>query len=291
MLAVLGAAVAAVAGGFSSRHSAGSAASSGSASSGSRGSSGSQASGNGSSSSTQVDPLKTTAAKRLVANRDGRISAAVENLKTGKVWLLDRGDRDQTASIVKADILETLLYQHEHTAGGIASVENDVAEGMIEASDNDDATQLWDEDGGSSGIAAYNRLAGLTETTPNTDGFWGETITSAKDQLALLRQLALPSKLLTKAAQRYQLYLMRHIDPGENWGVTGGVPAGVSVALKNGWVPLTSYSDWEINSIGWVKGDGRDYLIAVLTAHDPSEQYGIDTIDSLSADVYRSLKP
>ena len=42
-------------------------------------------------------------------------------------------------------------------------------------------------------------------------------------------------------------------------------------------------SDWQINSIGWVSGGGRTYLMAVLTTGNPTEQYGIDTIDQLAA--------
>jgi beta-lactamase class A len=247
-----------------------------------------------------VSPLKTKTVGRLLAARDGHISAAVENLDTGQEWLLNRGDRDQTASIVKADILETLLHQRGRTSAGLDSVENATAQGMIEESDNDDATDLWDEVGESQGVAAYNKLAGLKDTSTNAYGYWGETLTTAADQITLLQQLAFPNNLLTTADRNYQLYLMRHVAGYEDWGVNGGVPSKVSVALKNGWVPLDSDGDaspsdddggWEINSIGWVKGDGRDYLIAVLTADDPSEQYGIDSIESLSGDVYRSLKP
>jgi beta-lactamase class A len=211
------------------------------------------------------------------------------NLKTGREWLFNPGARDQTASIIKADILETLLYQTRSDDDSIADAEGEIPEGMIEASDNADATRLWDQIGGAAGISRYNKLAGLTQTTPNTQGYWGETLTSAADQIKLLELLAKPSKLLTRKAQAYQLSLMEDIDPGENWGVTGGVPGGVTVALKNGWVPLASNLDWEVNSIGWVHGDGRDYLIAVLTAHDPSEAYGIDTIQKISASVYATL--
>jgi hypothetical protein len=238
-----------------------------------------------------VDPLTTTDAKNWVASRSGQVSAAVENLKTGQEWLLDPNARDQTASIIKADILETLLYQAEQSGQPITSVETSVPQGMIEASDNDDATSLWDTINGASGISQYNTLAGLTQTTPNTQGFWGETLTSAADQIKILRQLAQPSKLLTPAAQAYQLGLMENVDLDENWGVSGGVPQGVTVALKNGWVPLTSNTDWEVNSIGWIKGDSRDYLLAVLTDNDPSEQYGINTINKFAADVYANLGP
>ncbi len=48
--------------------------------------------------------------------------------------------------------------------------------------------------------------------------------------------------------------------------------------------------DWEINSVGRVKGDRRRYLIAVLTDGEP-DAYGIDTIEGLSGRVWSDLKP
>jgi hypothetical protein len=75
-----------------------------------------------------------------------------------------------------------------------------------------------------------------------------------------------------------------------NWGGSSGVLSGVTVALKNGWLPLdTTDTDWQVNSVGWVSGDGRNYLLAILTTGDPSEQYGIDTIETLSSIVWSDL--
>jgi hypothetical protein len=39
---------------------------------------------------------------------------------------------------------------------------------------------------------------------------------------------------------------------------------------------------WHINSIGYVVGGGLEYTIAVLTTSNPSEAYGIATIEGLS---------
>jgi hypothetical protein len=58
--------------------------------------------------------------------------------------------------------------------------------------------------------------------------------------------------------------------------------------LKNGWVPIVS-DDWQVNSIGYVSGTGREYLIAVLTNADPNEQYGVATIEGMSSIIWSVL--
>jgi hypothetical protein len=40
----------------------------------------------------------------------------------------------------------------------------------------------------------------------------------------------------------------------------------------------------------WVKGSGRDYVLAVLTNGNVSERVGIDTISHISAVVYSQLR-
>ena len=49
-----------------------------------------------------------------------------------------------------------------------------------------------------------------------------------------------------------------------------GISAGVTVALKNG---------WQVNSIGWISGGGREYTLAILT----------ETISAVSSMVYSAL--
>ena len=120
---------------------------------------------------------------------------------------------------------------------------------------------------------------------------WGLTTTVPYDQITLLKQLIEPGPLLTAADRQYALSLLENVTPDQAWGVSGGVPAGVTVALKNGWLPLNDdNTDWQINSEGWVSGDGRDYLISVLTTGNPTEQYGIDTINGLSSLIWTALR-
>jgi hypothetical protein len=246
--------------------------------------------------SQHADPF-SEAVDGYLAGRSGTVLAAVYDVRTGQSWRLGDGPAQDEASVVKLDILETLLSASDGT--GLSSDDQGLAEQMIEDSDNDAATSLWYAAGGTAGVAAYNDKVGLTRTTPSEcvvcAGFpwpgWGLTTTVPYDQITLLKQLIEPGPALTSGERQYALSLLENVTPGQAWGVSGGVPAGVTVALKNGWLPLNDdNTDWQINSEGWVSGDGRDYLISVLSTGNPTEQYGIDTIGELSTMIWTALR-
>jgi beta-lactamase class A len=242
------------------------------------------------------NPLDAQVASYL-STREGTILATVYDLNTGREWSTGAGSPQPEASVVKLNILEALLQQHP--GEGLPAAESSLAQNMIENSDNDAATALWNEVGGADGIRSFDSTIGLTQTTPSPcvvcPGFpwpgWGLSTTSPSDQIALLRQLVEPTSSALVAGERaYALQLMENVTPSERWGVSAGVPSGATVALKNGWLPLNQAdTDWQINSVGWVSGLGRNYLIAVLTTGNPSEQYGIDTINGLSTEVWSNL--
>jgi hypothetical protein len=244
------------------------------------------------------DPFGAATAAFL-GGRSGRVLAAAYNLRTRQSWTMGSGSPQDEASIVKLDILETLLAQRAKSGTALSGSDSALAQSMIEDSDNNSATDLWDAVGGGTGIGTFNSAAGLAQTTPSgcvvCPGFpwpgWGLTRTVPADQLTLLREIVEPSGLLTAADRSYALGLMENVTPSQRWGVSGGVPSSVTVALKNGWLPLNDAdTDWQVNSIGWVSGQGRDYLAAVLTTGDSTEQYGIDTISGLSAILWQHLQ-
>jgi Beta-lactamase enzyme family len=173
------------------------------------------------------------------------------------------------------------------------------AQQMMEDRDNDAATTLWFSTGGPASIGSFNAKAGLRSTSlsgyVDRPGFpWpgrGLSTTTPQDQIVLLRQLLPSRSLLNPGEGDYVLGLMEHVTPAQRWGISTSVPTTVAVALKDGWLPLTSADDdWQINSVGWISGEGRDYMMAVLTTGNATEQYGITTIDEFAAMVWRDMR-
>lgn len=167
---------------------------------------------------------------------------------------------------------------------------------MIENSDNQAATTLLVDVGGPSALLRFDRAAGMTATTPSNLAFipgtslpgWGLTTTTALDEVTLVSRFAYANDILSDDSREYGLSLMENIEADQAWGVSGGVPPGTTVAIKNGWLPL-SPTDWQVNSIGWVFGSGRDYVLAVLTTGNRTEDYGIDTIQMIASSVFADL--
>jgi hypothetical protein len=225
------------------------------------------------------------AIRDYLKHRDGAVSAAVYDNVAKRLVVVHPAVRGRTASIVKVDILETLLHR---TRGHLSAQQRETARNMIEHSDNDSATDLWNQDGGASGVKAYNDDVGLKQTTPNVD--WGLTITSASDQVTLVRQVLHKTPLLTNRSRAFQRRLMKHVESDQQWGISGGLPHGVKFGIKNGWLPVDEDHDrWAVNSEGWVRGDGKRYEIAVVTQHDSTESYGIHTIEHIAAMVWRRM--
>jgi beta-lactamase class A len=213
-------------------------------------------------------------------------AATVYDAVTGVSCHTNGGRHFDSASIVKAIILAALLRRHQEAGTHLSSFEEREATLMITQSDNDAATDLWDEVG-MSGLQHFLDLAGMKETRLGQNGYWGLTQVTAHDEMLLLELLTRPNSVLTAASRRYQLGLMARVIPGQRWGTPAGAPRAVTVHVKNGWLPESG--GWHINSIGAFTGQNRNYLIAVLTDDNKSEQYGIDTIQAVARAVHRDL--
>jgi beta-lactamase class A len=224
----------------------------------------------------------TAAVAPLARADDGQVAVTVDDLTTGTEAAYGGTQEFVTASIVKADILATLLYQAQRSGQPLSSQDQALATTMIENSDNDAASDLYDDVGGAGGVDRANQVFGLTGTTAGTSPTWGLTSTTTDDQVQLLRLMFTQPSVLTDQSQDYIQGLMSHVETDQQWGVPAAADDGSPFLVKNGWLPDPTTGLWEINSIGQVFHDGQRMLIAVLSEGNDTEDSGISLVESVA---------
>ncbi|NEB79997.1 serine hydrolase [Streptomyces sp. SID14478] len=223
--------------------------------------------------------------RAALAGRSGTVSFALYDDRTKAGCTLAAGDRYDAASIVKVLIMEATLHRAEQGHRPLTARERSNIRPMIRSSDNTAASRLWN-DVGRTRLTATLRRAGATRTGLGAYGYWGLTRTTAADQLRLLGVLTNPRSFLKSRA--YSLKLMSEVRKDQRWGVSAGVPRGLRVHLKNGWLPRATHG-WRVHSIGAFTGSGRTYRLAVLSHDNPSMAYGVRTVERVAQAVHRAL--
>ncbi|MEO5874311.1 MAG: serine hydrolase [Streptosporangiaceae bacterium] len=223
-----------------------------------------------------------------LARRSGQLSVSATDLATGRSYTYAPGLRTAAASIVKADILAALLLRAQRAGRSLNRTERSLAASMIIRSDNRAASALFRTIGGASGLRTTNERLGLEETVPAAA--WGATTTSARDQVRLMIALTAGTSPLRPGGRKYGLGLMSRVVAGQDWGVGAAARAGDAVALKNGWLPRqVDGGCWTINSVGRVRGTGRDLLIGIVSRRNSSMSAGITTVEHVARTVADAL--
>ena len=186
----------------------------------------------------------------------------------------------ETASMVKLDVLLTLLLQRQDAGKPLSSSDRALTSSMIINSDNNATTTLWGRIGQHEGVRAANRRFGMTETEPGTSYRWGLTTTTAADQVRLLRNLVRDDGPLDQASRDYALGLMGRVADGQDWGVSAANPQH-EAQVKNGWLPRSD--GWVVTSAGRAQtAAGHEVLLAAVSCEVSSQQHGIETIEHLA---------
>ncbi|MFE0348792.1 serine hydrolase [Streptomyces griseoluteus] len=214
-----------------------------------------------------------------------RVTAAVLSLDGGSLKPVLNGEDAlyDTASIVKVDILATLLLQAQDAGRPLTAQERALAEPMIRNSDNAATNLLWREIGGAPGLEAANKRMGLTSTKGGPGPKWGLTQTTASDQIRLLRCVfdgaatSNTNSPLNEDSRAYIRDLMTRVASDQAWGVSAA--SGSDHALKNGWLQRTTSGLWDVNSVGRITVDGHRYLVAVLSDGSSSMNDGISVVE------------
>lgn len=234
------------------------------------------------------DALLASAMRSVTVPGDAAVSVAVLDLGSGADATYGESAFD-TASIVKVDILATLLLQAQDADRRLTAAEKTYATAMIENSDNDSASALWRIIGKAQGLDAANERFGLTDTAGGDDMLWGLTQTTAADQLTLLQQVFGDDSELSRASRTYLQGLMGQIAADQRWGVSAAAD-GSSWALKNGWLARSTTGLWDVNSIGRVTVGGQDRLVAVLSNGNATQTAGISLVEQVARTAVSALR-
>jgi hypothetical protein len=199
------------------------------------------------------------------------------------------GDNDTPtftlASASKVAIMVSYMDWVEGQNRALRSDEINTMTLMIELSDNDAAQLLFNRVGFGSGQQKYLQKIGISDYVP-CDGGWGCAELSPASMTKLVA-LLYQGKILTKEHQQLALKLMNSVDPGMQWGVGDTAPQGATFYMKDGWLNVTSWTDWALNTTGVVVAGNETYAITVLSQHNTGEDWS--KVNKVCGDVAKLL--
>ncbi|MBC6466531.1 PKD domain-containing protein [Actinomadura alba] len=181
----------------------------------------------------------------------------------------------KTASVVKASILGALLQRPQELSAGERELVEKVFTDRFASTDA--AGELWkildcgkDDTGSVRPCRAmwdFWAAAGMTDTSASDTGAFGETSTTARDQVKLLKLFTgHDDGVINRERRAYALDLMKRAEP--RFGVPSFAPPGTVQRLKVGYANLNDgdYA-FRVHSIGQIEGGPQayNYLMAILT--------------------------
>jgi hypothetical protein len=214
------------------------------------------------------------AAERYIAHRAGRKAFAVDDDRDD-VKGFEIHSRFHSASCVKSMLLVAYLRMVAREHRPLDDDDRAVLYPMIHSSDNDAATDAL-EDVGEDALNRVARDAHMTNYVPG-GGTWGFTEVSAAD---LARFFYHQDKLIPRRFDGYARWLLSGIEAGESWGIPAVARPEFSVFFKGGWLPEI---EGLVNQAARLERPGIKLALAVLSTHDPSMEYGEQTIEGVTA--------
>lgn len=222
-----------------------------------------------------------------VAARNGSVAVGLYDRSTKTTCTLRASSAYDSASTVKVTVLATLLWDAKKHNRYLTSTETTLAKAMITQSDNTATTKLWKQLGLTK-IKGFLAAAGMTQTTPGANNYWGLTQETVTDEQKLLKLVTAKNSVLSDNSRAYILKLMSQVISSQRWGTPYGAPSTVTVHVKNGWLQRSTHG-WRVHSLGTFNGGGHDYMITVLTQDNSTMGYGITTIQNIAKAIHRDL--
>jgi len=208
-------------------------------------------------------------------SRSGTFAGAIFEPRSGIMYVHHPQNSFVAASTMKVPIMLTLLSRENAQDSGSVGSREPLLVPMIVVSDNGAATTLFKKAGGQKAVQAEVRARGLTHTRVEPDQ-WGLSTTTAPDMARLMRSLYLGQRL-NPALRRSALGLLGNVVEPQRWGVPEGVPDSTYIAFKGGW--LEQDDGWQVHQIGVMETNGRTFVFALMTAGQPGEVYGRESLE------------
>jgi len=212
---------------------------------------------------------RVKAAERVAHSRNGKVSFSVRG--GGVKRSRDGEDRYRSASVVKAMLLAAYLRENRHR--DLDHGERELLKIMIRRSNNDAATTVRDIVGN----GALEKLADEAgfHCFATSSSSWGSTEICSRDMALYMKNI---EGLLPKRHRDFAMRLLKTIVTKQRWGVAEVVGRGWTPYFKDGWYD-DAPGDWRVHQVALLKGPAHAELgLAILTAHQPSKAYGIETI-------------
>ncbi|EWT03062.1 hypothetical protein N865_03875 [Intrasporangium oryzae NRRL B-24470] len=246
-----------------------------------------------SSASTAATTPRLQALERAVVGaiggRSNVVGVSVHDRRSGVLWHYRGGRLVRTGSVAKAMVAAQAIRVVRAQGRWLSATEQDWARLAITRSDNASADALYAFIGGHDGVAALAADLGMTETAAaERVDHWGLTLTTPNDLVRLMRALTEGHPALHRDDRAYLLGLMAQVADGQRWGVGTVEAPDVGVRLKNGWMLVDT--PWVINSFGDVRGEGRDYVLAIMQRAQPDERTGVVRASRISRAVFAALE-
>lgn len=226
---------------------------------------------------TSTSARLKSAWNKIIFTSNNNVSIAVYSPKTHQIYTSTNAPHHEfhTASTVKVSILAGILANQKEP---LTSHEKALATKMIEQSDNDSTSELFENYlGGKNGLQQTFEKFGMKQSIAKNS--WGLTVTTPKDQVKLLNNIFYKSDILSDDDRATIRELMSNIESDQAWGVSA---SSDNFALKNGWLNYSG-DEWIVNSIGYVKNsNGTDYTIAIYTDKNQTMAAGQQVIEQLA---------
>ena len=212
--------------------------------------------------------ISQTALKTQLQDKIGhrKVDLEVYDTKTHqKASYQNGGHKFWLASSIKLAILAQLITQK----GPLGGFLDQQAQLMIEQSDNQAASNLFQQIGGNPGLQSFLDRLHMSKTHLNPNGF-GLSTSTATDQVKLLNYI----QKMPPANQNYLFNLCHQIVPDQRFGLG----QTQDTLFKNGWLN-NQQNRWYVNSIGIIN---HRYSVVILTQNNPSFPAGKKLVNQIA---------